>query len=119
MLQLAVIRQQADFVKQRLRVKNFDAEKLVDSILSLDEQRKQVQLELETAQAKLNAVSKEIGDWIKKGDKEKAVEQKQAVAEELNKASYYIERNANAKILFHAFSIKIFHIVKNRMLVSV
>jgi len=80
MLQLAVIRQQADFVKQRLRVKNFDAEKLVDSILSLDEQRKQVQLELETAQAKLNAVSKEIGDWIKKGDKEKAVEQKQAVA---------------------------------------
>ncbi len=49
MLQLAVIRQQADFVKERLRVKNFDAVKAVDTILSLDEQRKQAQLQLETS----------------------------------------------------------------------
>ena len=80
MLQLAVIRQQADFVKERLRVKNFDAVKAVDSILSLDEQRKQVQLQLETVQAQLNAISKEIGQWIAKGDKEKAEEKKQAVS---------------------------------------
>ncbi|MFI5124528.1 MAG: serine--tRNA ligase [Chitinophagales bacterium] len=80
MLQLAVIRQQADFVKERLRIKNFDAAKAVDAILSLDEQRKQAQLQLETVQAQLNAISKEIGQWIAKGDKEKAEEKKQAVS---------------------------------------
>jgi seryl-tRNA synthetase len=80
MLQLAVIRQQADFVKERLRVKNFDAVSTVDAILSLDEQRKNVQLQLETLQGQLNAISREIGQWIAKGDKEKAGEKKQAVS---------------------------------------
>ena len=46
------------------------------------------------------------------------VEQKGAIAEELDKATYYIERNANSKLLFHALTIKIFHIVKNNLVVS-
>ena len=46
------------------------------------------------------------------------LEQKEAVANELDKGTYYIERNANAKILFHALTIKIYHIVKNNMVVS-
>ena len=46
------------------------------------------------------------------------LEQKEAFAEELNKAAYYIERNANAKILFHALTIKIFHIVKNNVVIT-
>ena len=47
-----------------------------------------------------------------------SLEQKEAIAEELDKAAYYIERNANAKILFHALTIKIFHIVKNNVVIS-
>jgi len=46
------------------------------------------------------------------------LEQKEAVAGELDKATYYIERNANAKILFHALSIKIYHIVKNNIVIA-
>ena len=46
------------------------------------------------------------------------LEQKEAIAEELDKASYYIERNANSKLLFHALTIKIFHIVKNNLVIS-
>jgi DNA polymerase-3 subunit delta' len=46
------------------------------------------------------------------------LEQKEAVADELNKASYYIERNANAKILFHALTIKIYYIVKNNVIIT-
>jgi seryl-tRNA synthetase len=80
MLQLAVIRQQPDFVKERLRIKHFDADNAIDSILALDEERRQVQLQLEAAQAQLNAASKEIGQWIAKGDKQKAEEKKQAVS---------------------------------------
>jgi DNA polymerase III subunit delta' len=58
-------------------------------------------------------------DFALKLNKQISVEQKEAIAEELDKASYYIERNANAKILFHALTIKLFHIVKKGVVVSV
>ena len=76
MLQLAVIRQQPDLVKQRLLVKHFDGSAAVHSILLLDEKRKKLQLELESAQAGLNTISKEIGQLMAKGEKEKAEEKK-------------------------------------------
>ena len=57
-------------------------------------------------------------DFISRLNKMISLEQKEAIAEELNKATYYIERNANAKILFHALTIKIFHIVKHNVLIS-
>jgi len=79
MLQIALIRQQPDFVKERLRVKNFDASAAIDSILHLDEKRKKIQLELESAQAGLNAISKEIGQMMAKGEKQMADEKKQEV----------------------------------------
>ncbi len=80
MLQLAVIRQQPAFVKERLKVKNLDAGPAVDAILTLDEQRKKLQLQAEAAQARLNGISKEIGQWIAKGDKARAEEKKQEVS---------------------------------------
>lgn len=45
--------------------------------------------------------------------------QQQAIITELDKASYYIERNANAKMLFHALSIKLYHIINNKSLILV
>lgn len=39
--------------------------------------------------------------------------QMNAIVKELDNASYYIERNANAKMLFLSLTIKIFHIVTN------
>ncbi len=79
MLQVALIRQQPMFVKERLLVKNFDGAVVIDSILLLDEQRKKLQLELEAAQARLNVVSKEIGQLMAKGEKAAAEERKQEV----------------------------------------
>ncbi len=80
MLQLAVIRQQPGFVKERLKVKNLDAGVAVDTILLLDEQRKKLHLQTEAAQARLNGISKEIGLWIAKGEKARAEEKKQEVS---------------------------------------
>jgi seryl-tRNA synthetase len=80
MLQIALIRQQPDFVKERLLVKNFDASAAIETILSMDERRKKLQLELEAAQAGLNVISKEIGLLMAKGDKAGADEKKKAVA---------------------------------------
>ena len=46
-----------------------------------------------------------------------SVGQQEAIINELDKASYYIERNANAKMLFHALSIRLYHIITNKSLI--
>jgi len=43
------------------------------------------------------------------------ISQQQAIIEELDRATYYIERNANAKILFHALTIKLYHIIQDKI----
>ncbi|MBS1654250.1 MAG: hypothetical protein JSU05_05340 [Bacteroidetes bacterium] len=43
------------------------------------------------------------------------ISQQQAIIEELDRASYYIERNANAKILFQALTIKLYHIIQDKI----
>ena len=80
MLQVAFIRQNAEFVKERLTVRNFKETDLVDTIVGLDDQRKKLQLESDTIQSKINAHSKEIGQLMGKGQKEQAEEKKQEVA---------------------------------------
>ncbi len=47
------------------------------------------------------------------------IAQQQAIIEELDKAVYYIERNANAKMLFHALTIKLYHILAHKTLAIV
>jgi len=43
------------------------------------------------------------------------ISQQQAIIQELDRATYYIERNANAKILFHALTIKLYHIIQDKI----
>jgi seryl-tRNA synthetase len=80
MLQIAFIRQNTALVKERLAIKNFGDIALVDEIISLDDNRKKLQLEFDTIQSKINAASKEIGQLMAKGQKESAETQKQEVA---------------------------------------
>jgi DNA polymerase-3 subunit delta' len=47
------------------------------------------------------------------------VSQLAAISGELETAIYYIERNANGKMLFAALAIKLFHIIKNRVVPEV
>jgi DNA polymerase-3 subunit delta' len=48
-----------------------------------------------------------------------SIPQQEAIIHELDKASYYVERNANGKMLFHALSIKLYHIISNNSLILV
>ncbi|HEX6846157.1 MAG TPA: serine--tRNA ligase [Chitinophagaceae bacterium] len=80
MLQLALIRNNKEEVKERLSVKNFAELTLVDEVLALDEERKKLQLEFDSTQAKVNSTSKEIGQLMAKGQKEEADNKKQDVA---------------------------------------
>lgn len=43
------------------------------------------------------------------------IEQMQAIIEEIDRASYYIERNANGKMLFHALTINLYHIIQDKI----
>lgn len=80
MLQLAFIRNNKEEVKQRLTVKNFVELNIVDDILSFDEERKRLQQEFDSIQAKVNSTSKEIGQLMAKGQKDDAENKKREVA---------------------------------------
>ncbi|GAC1587154.1 MAG: DNA polymerase III subunit delta [Chitinophagaceae bacterium] len=47
------------------------------------------------------------------------ISQQQAIIQELDKAAYYIERNAHGKMLFHALTIKLYHIIADKSLLLV
>ena len=53
-------------------------------------------------------------DFVIRLNKIADISQQQAIIEELDKATYYIERNANAKMLFHALTIKLYHIIAHK-----
>ncbi len=57
-------------------------------------------------------------DFITRLNKMASLAQQCAMVEELDKAAYYIERNAHAKMLFHALSIKLFHILREKARIS-
>lgn len=79
MLQLQVLRQNPQGVKDRLAIKHFAEPQLVDAIIALDDERKKLQLEFDNNQAKVNSTSKEIGALMAKGQKEEAEDKKQEV----------------------------------------
>ena len=56
-------------------------------------------------------------DFAERLNKIADISQQQALIEELDKASYYIERNANAKMLFMALTIKCYHIFANKSVI--
>lgn len=57
-------------------------------------------------------------DFAERLNKITSVPQQQAILTELDNATYYVERNANPKMLFHALTIKMFHIIINKVVVK-
>lgn len=87
MLQLAVIRENKEKVIKALAKRNLDANRLVETVLDLDEKRRATQVELDNILAESNLLSKEIGEMMKSGEKAKAeiVKQKTAQLKEKSK----------------------------------
>jgi DNA polymerase-3 subunit delta' len=56
-------------------------------------------------------------DFAQRLNKIAGVSQQQVIIEELDRSSYYIERNANAKMLFHALTIRLQHIITNKAII--
>ncbi|MCU4163064.1 serine--tRNA ligase [Carboxylicivirga caseinilyticus] len=72
MLTLKFIQEQKDEVIKRLKVKRFDATEIIEEIIRLDNERKSTQAQVETLQAEMNSLSKEIGQLFKSGQVEEA-----------------------------------------------
>lgn len=81
MLELNFLRTNAEKVKEGLKIRNFSTEDLqiVDQILTLDDRRKAVQTDLDQLLAERNALSKEIGQLFKSGQKAEAETKRERV----------------------------------------
>jgi len=95
MLQINYIRQNRDLVLQKLAVKNFGEPQVIDTLISLDEQKRKIQTEQEEKLARRNTASKEIGMLMGKGMKEDA-EQKKAEVSLLKSTIDGLEQQLNA-----------------------
>ena len=81
MLTLKLLREQPDFVVERLAVKHFDAREIVDKILEADRSRRSLQTELDACLSSQKTLAAQIGSFIKAGDKESAEKVKMQVSE--------------------------------------
>jgi seryl-tRNA synthetase len=72
MLQVNYIRENREKVLERLAFKGFKQPELIDQVISLDEERRSAQTQLESLVAEANASAKQIGDLMRQGLKAQA-----------------------------------------------
>ena len=77
MLQVNFLKEHRDRVLEGLKKRNFKDLELVDNAISLDDERKKVQCDMDSQLAEINKISKEIGLLMKEGKKEEAESAKQ------------------------------------------
>jgi seryl-tRNA synthetase len=105
MLQVNFIKANREQVLEGLAKKHFSETSLVDEIISLDDERKKLQFELDETQSKINAASKEIGQLMATGKKDIAEEKKQQVAsfkaaiQPINEKLSAVEKNLHDSLI--------------------
>jgi seryl-tRNA synthetase len=94
MLDIRLLREQPDFVKERLATRDASHTSSVDAVLAIDGQRRVAETEKQKLQSDRNRISKEIGIAKKKGEDTSAIEsQVRAMGERID------EVNKNAEDL--------------------
>ena len=76
MLQINYIREHKAEALERLKKRNIDVDKLFNEIIEKDDLRKDTQSKLDNVLSQSNQIAKEIGQYFKNGEKEKAEEAK-------------------------------------------
>ena len=80
MLTLKLLRENPEFVIEKLAVKNFDAKEIVEKINVLDQNRRALQTELDACLAEQKKKAAQIGGFMKEGKREEAEAVKAEVA---------------------------------------
>ena len=81
MLSVQFINDNKDRVIEALKIKNFDAEEIVNEIISIDQYRRDTQMNLDNSKAQMNTISKEIGQLFKTGKRDEAEVAKRKTAD--------------------------------------
>lgn len=81
MLQVTFIRDNKELVINRLKKRHIDATKIINDVITLDEDRRRIQTELDVTLAESNTLSKEIGNLFKSGNIEKANQLKEKTSQ--------------------------------------
>ena len=81
MLNISNLREQKKEIVELLKIKNFNALDLIDSVIEKDNSRKLNQQKSDEVLSKLNQIAKEIGAFYKQGNIEKANSLKQSSVE--------------------------------------
>ena len=97
MLTLKLLRENPEFVIERLQVKHFDAKEIVYQILDIDRGRRAAQTELDACLAQQKTKAAEIGGLMKKGERDAAEAAKKEVAELKEKSKALEEKMAEAE----------------------
>ena len=97
MLQVPFIRENKDLVIASLAKRNMDVTSMVNDVISLDEDRRRIQTELDGLLAESNALSKEIGNLFKSGQAQKANALKEKTGQ-IKEATKVLNDTLNTKI---------------------
>ena len=97
MLTLKILREQPEFVIERLAVKHFDAREIVYKIIDIDKTRRSLQGELDNCLSEQKAKAAEIGSLMKAGKREEAEAAKAAVAALKEKSRQLDEQMAESQ----------------------
>ena len=101
MLQVNFLRENKERVLEGLNKRNFKQINLVDEAISMDDERKKYQFDLDQNLAEMNKISKEIGILMKEGKKEEAENAKSKTAEYKENSQVLQQklRDSEAKLL--------------------
>lgn len=72
MLTINLIRENREEIIERLKIRDFDADKIINKVLEVDQYRRNIQKTQDSKQAELNTLSKEIGILLKNKEDKKA-----------------------------------------------
>ncbi|MGN6569327.1 MAG: serine--tRNA ligase [Flavipsychrobacter sp.] len=107
MLSIQLFRQNKELILAGLKKKNFKELELVDKIIALDEQRRQLQLQNDNLAASVNAASKNIGQLMAKGNKEEAEKLKVEVAQHKDQSKELSQKLADAETELHNIMVRL------------
>ncbi len=107
MLPIQLLRQNKEFVLEGLKKKHFKELNLVEEIISIDEKRRQIQVENDTLAASINSASKNIGQLMGQGKKEEAEALKADVAKHKEQTKELAEKLSQLEKEQHELMIKL------------
>jgi len=107
MLAIQLFRQNKELVLAGLKKKNFKEPELVDKIIALDEQRRQIQLQNDNLSASINTASKNIGQLMAKGSKEEADKLKAEVAQHKDQSKELTQKLSEVEAELHNIMVRL------------